>query len=82
MCYYLNVHFRGQRVNVKINESFYREDGGNRFFRNVVIYTSVYLVKAPNGVVLNVLFFVVPVGDYLGTSCQMVKSHAALNETW
>jgi hypothetical protein len=42
------------RINVTVNWGFYREDGGSRFSQNVVIYTSLCLVKAPNRVVWNV----------------------------
>jgi len=69
-------------INVTDNWDFYREDGGSRFFRNVVIYIGLCLVKAPNRVVLNILFFVVPVDDYLGTLCQMVRSLATLVASW
>jgi hypothetical protein len=69
------------RINVAVNWGFYREDGGSRFFHIVVIYTTLCVVKAPKRIIFNVLNFDAPVDDYLGTSCQMVKSHAALSET-
>ena len=69
-------------INVIVNWGFYSAGGGSRFFRNVVINTSLCVVKSQIRVVLNVAIFVIPVDDYLGTSYQMVKFHAALNETW
>jgi hypothetical protein len=49
---------------------------------NIIVNWGFYREYGGSRVVLNVLFFVIPVVDYLGALCQMVKSHAAFNVAW